>query len=45
LTREDLLKNDIKTVQDLNVKFPAFRNSDVAKPAWIPVPADAMRSG
>jgi simple sugar transport system substrate-binding protein len=38
VTREDLLKNDIKTVQDLNVKFPAFRNSDVAKPAWIPVP-------
>jgi len=37
ITRDDLVKNDIKTVTELGVKFPAFRSSDAASAAWIPV--------
>jgi simple sugar transport system substrate-binding protein len=37
ITRDDLVKNDIKTVAELGSKFPAFRSSDAASAAWIPV--------
>jgi simple sugar transport system substrate-binding protein len=30
ITRDDLVKNDIKTIVDLAAKFPAFGHSDVA---------------
>jgi simple sugar transport system substrate-binding protein len=30
ITRDDLVKNDIKTIADLGAKFPAFRSSDAA---------------
>jgi simple sugar transport system substrate-binding protein len=36
ITRDDLVKNDIKTIAELGAKFPAFRSSDVASAAWIP---------
>jgi simple sugar transport system substrate-binding protein len=31
------VKNDIHTIAELGVKFPAFRVSDAATAAWIPV--------
>lgn len=37
ITRDDLVKNDIRTIADLGAKFPAFRTSDAATAAWIPV--------
>jgi simple sugar transport system substrate-binding protein len=36
ITRDDLVKYDIKTVAELGAKFPAFRSSDAASAAWIP---------
>jgi simple sugar transport system substrate-binding protein len=36
ITRDDLVKNDIKTVAELGARFPAFRSSDAASAAWIP---------
>lgn len=36
LKRADLLAAGIKTVEDLNAKFPAFGRSDAATAAWIP---------
>lgn len=36
ITRDDLVKNDIKTIAELGAKFPAFRSSDAASAAWIP---------
>ena len=36
VTRDDLLKNDIKTIEDLQSKFPAFLKSNAATAAWIP---------
>jgi len=36
ITRDDLLKNEIKTMADLGRKFPAFRASDAAQASWIP---------
>ncbi len=36
ITRDDLVKNDIKTIAELEAKFPAFRSSDAANAAWIP---------
>jgi len=36
VTREDLLKNDIKTIEELTVKFPAFNASQSATAPWIP---------
>jgi simple sugar transport system substrate-binding protein len=39
VTRDDLLKNDIKSIEDLQAKFPAFLESDAATAAWIPQPA------
>lgn len=36
ITRDDLLKNNIRTIAELGQKFPAFRASDAATAAWIP---------
>lgn len=36
VTREDLLKNDIKTIEELTAKFPAFSASKAATASWIP---------
>jgi simple sugar transport system substrate-binding protein len=36
ITRDDLVKNNIKTIAELGEKFPAFRSSDAARAAWIP---------
>lgn len=38
VTREDLLKNNIATIEDLQKKFPAFQKSDAATAPWIPAP-------
>jgi simple sugar transport system substrate-binding protein len=39
ITREELDKNDIKTVQDLDKKLPGFGQSDQATAAWLAAPA------
>lgn len=39
VTRADLVDNGIGTIEQLQEKFPAFRDSDAAKAAWIPAPA------
>ena len=36
ITQDDLNKNDIKTVADLDTKLPGFGSSDQATAAWIP---------
>ena len=36
ITRDTLIKNDIKTIEDLQRKFPAFLKSDAATAKWIP---------
>ena len=36
ITRDDLVKNQINTIEDLQKKFPAFQKSDAATAAWIP---------
>ncbi|WP_323121412.1 substrate-binding domain-containing protein [Burkholderia alba] len=36
ITRDDLVRNDIRTVAELGAKFPAFRASDAARASWIP---------
>ncbi|MCZ7449635.1 substrate-binding domain-containing protein [Agrobacterium rhizogenes] len=36
ITRDDLVKNDISTIEDLQKKFPAFLKSDAATTTWIP---------
>ncbi|RQY75525.1 sugar ABC transporter substrate-binding protein [Burkholderia stagnalis] len=36
VTRDDLVKHDIRTIAELGAKFPAFRASDAATAAWIP---------
>ncbi|MCZ2291540.1 MAG: substrate-binding domain-containing protein [Burkholderiales bacterium] len=36
VTRDDLLKNKIGTIEELQKKFPAFQKSDAATAAWIP---------
>ncbi|WP_322034001.1 substrate-binding domain-containing protein [Paraburkholderia sp. J76] len=36
VTRDDLVKNDIRTIAELGTKFPAFRTSDAATAPWIP---------
>jgi simple sugar transport system substrate-binding protein len=38
ITRDDLVKNDIKTIQELAAKFPAFGRSDVATAPWLQAP-------
>lgn len=36
ITREDLINNDIKNIEELSAKFPAFNSSDAATAPWIP---------
>ncbi|MDO1583793.1 substrate-binding domain-containing protein [Rhizobium oryzicola] len=36
ITRDDLTKNNIGTIEDLQKKFPAFQKSDAATASWIP---------
>jgi len=36
ITRDDLNKNDIKTVQDLDKKLPGFGQSEQATAPWLP---------
>lgn len=36
VTRDDLIDNDIGTIEDLQEKFPAFLESDAATADWIP---------
>jgi simple sugar transport system substrate-binding protein len=36
ITQDELNKNDIKTVADLDTKLPGFGSSDQATAAWIP---------
>lgn len=36
VTRDDLIKNKIGTIEDLQQKFPAFLKSDAATAEWIP---------
>lgn len=38
ITRDDLVKNDIKTIEDLAAKFPAFGRSNVATAPWLQGP-------
>ena len=37
ITQEELNKNDIKTVTDLDSKLPGYGRSDQAAAAWIPI--------
>ncbi|SIQ42572.1 monosaccharide ABC transporter substrate-binding protein, CUT2 family [Rhizobium sp. RU35A] len=36
ITRDDLTRNSIGTIEDLQKKFPAFQKSDAATASWIP---------
>lgn len=36
VTQDDLVKNDIKTMEELSAKLPSFGHSDAATAAWIP---------
>jgi ABC-type sugar transport system, periplasmic component len=36
ITRDDLINNNINTIEDLQAKFPAFQKSDAATADWIP---------
>jgi simple sugar transport system substrate-binding protein len=38
ITQEQLNKNDIKTIQDLDLKLPGFGHSDQATAAWLQGP-------
>ncbi|MBB3932290.1 simple sugar transport system substrate-binding protein [Kaistia hirudinis] len=38
VTKNDLVDNNIKTIEELQAKFPAFKDSDAAKAPWIPEP-------
>ncbi len=38
VTRDDLVKNNISTIEELQQKFPTFRKSDAATAPWIPAP-------
>jgi simple sugar transport system substrate-binding protein len=42
ITRDELEKNDIKTVQDLDRKLPGFGQSDLATAAWLTAPAQTQ---
>jgi simple sugar transport system substrate-binding protein len=37
ITQEELNKNDIKTISDLDAKLPGFGSSDQATAPWIPI--------
>lgn len=36
VTRDDPVRNDIRTIAEPGAQFPAFRASDAATPAWMP---------
>jgi simple sugar transport system substrate-binding protein len=36
ITRDDLVNNNINTIEELQAKFPAFQKSDAATADWIP---------
>ncbi|WDD91769.1 substrate-binding domain-containing protein [Burkholderia sp. FERM BP-3421] len=36
ITRDDLIRHDIRTVAELGARFPAFRASAAARARWIP---------
>lgn len=36
ITRNDLVENEISTIEELQQKFPAFQKSDAATADWIP---------
>lgn len=36
ITRDDLVNNNIGTIEELQQKFPAFQKSDAASAEWIP---------
>ena len=38
ITQEELNKNDIKTIQDLDKKLPGFGHSDQATAPWLQGP-------
>ncbi|MDG3576717.1 substrate-binding domain-containing protein [Rhizobium sp. YJ-22] len=38
ITRDDLVNNNIGTIEELQQKFPAFLKSDAATAGWIPAP-------
>lgn len=38
ITQAMLMDNDIKSMQDLAAKLPAFAHADVATPDWMPLP-------
>ena len=40
ITRDELIKDDIKTIQDLAAKNADFRTSNAATASWIPVPPE-----
>jgi simple sugar transport system substrate-binding protein len=42
ITRDELVKNDIKTVQDLDKKLPGFGQSDLATAPWLTGPAQTQ---
>src|ERR1700677_1409350 len=42
ITRDELVKNDIKTVQDLDKKLPGFGQSDLATAPWLAAPAQTQ---
>jgi simple sugar transport system substrate-binding protein len=39
ITRDELIRDNITTIQELAAKNPAFRESDAALAPWIPVPS------
>lgn len=39
ITQDMLMDNDIKSMQELAAKLPAFAHADVATPEWMPLPA------
>jgi simple sugar transport system substrate-binding protein len=36
ITRDDLVKNNIRTIAELGSKFKDFKSADVARASWIP---------
>ncbi|MEO2037800.1 MAG: LacI family transcriptional regulator, partial [Martelella sp.] len=38
ITQQALLDDDIKNMQELSEKLPAFAHADVATPDWMPLP-------
>jgi simple sugar transport system substrate-binding protein len=39
ITQQVLLDDDIKNMQELSAKLPAFAHADVATPDWMPLPS------